>query len=549
MPNIVQYEAPQGLALHPTETGITAVAAAARRVQGEYNEVAAAKKETGQMVAGAIKDAGDAAVKYVEHQEVSHGALGLAALTSLRTKQWQNTIKNADPNDPTIVPQFMEGLEDDINQWKGSFHTENGQKWAESRAEALRTHMYHTTSADQAAMASAAVVKNMGESLNLLINTTRDSPDGLKNAMSTWDASFDAVRGSANITPEQHARLEQVKEHGFNKIGMSALLGSVEKNPGAFDTPEKARAQVERMGLTKYVSDTNSLVSQAKTVTRNARVDETYRRHLDDLAKTEADHAAQGEWLQAITSDDPQLKGQVSAKSIARDGRLKPSTVENLIRFQEHEAGQKEVTKDNPDVAASLRSGILDPDNPTTASQVITESIRGNLSKQTRDDILHLVDRVKNEKLHDPMFTAALHSAEATLVQGDMPGFGGALLKDSKGKANYSDFLGVFTPQYLALPPDQRAAAINFKDPGSLINKTMEPFKRSFSERLAERTATFNQGGVTVTPEGNKPLTPPRPAGQKEPPRPDGLPEGAQYDFKWNKWFRINNGVKQFWNP
>src|SRR5271166_6756701 len=103
-PNITEYNAPAGVGLHREETGISAIAAAARRVGGDYNEAAQAKAGEGQMFGSAIQAAGNVAVKYEDHRQISQGAVHLAALADSKTKEWNDTYKNADPNDPSVAP-------------------------------------------------------------------------------------------------------------------------------------------------------------------------------------------------------------------------------------------------------------------------------------------------------------------------------------------------------------------------------------------------------------------------------------------------------------
>src|SRR5690349_18231587 len=119
MPQIRQYEAPN-LGLEPSETGVQAAASAGRLAGRFYNQAAAATERVGSLtervgamkaaegeqfarnLAGGIRDAGSVAVQYAEHQEISHGAASFAQLNDVLTNAWNDTAKNADPNDPMV---------------------------------------------------------------------------------------------------------------------------------------------------------------------------------------------------------------------------------------------------------------------------------------------------------------------------------------------------------------------------------------------------------------------------------------------------------------
>src|SRR5713226_3873429 len=96
MGKIAEYDAGQ-LALQPTEIGIESTAAAARRIGPFYRQM-------GSELGSAIRDTGDVAVKYAEHQEISHGAKNFAAMFDGLTQQWSQYQKdNPDPNDPAVA--------------------------------------------------------------------------------------------------------------------------------------------------------------------------------------------------------------------------------------------------------------------------------------------------------------------------------------------------------------------------------------------------------------------------------------------------------------
>ena len=158
MPNIRTFDTP-ALDLRPSEIGVEATAAAARRGGAFYNQAAQAMENLGQHVASTVKDAGDLAINYIEHREISNGAAKLAQIEDGYTGAWQTFAAdpNRDWNDPTVVQQFRAGMEPGLQQFKDSFITERGRDWAEGRVDRFREHMFSKTAADASTMSAAAM--------------------------------------------------------------------------------------------------------------------------------------------------------------------------------------------------------------------------------------------------------------------------------------------------------------------------------------------------------------------------------------------------------
>ena len=150
MPNIREFETP-ALELRPSEVGVEATAAAARRGGAFYNQAAAAMTSIGQHAGSAIREAGDAAVKFAQHREISAGAAHFAQMQDSYISAWNDTLKNPnlDPNDPTVAASFRAGIQPSIDQWKASFITEGGRHIGTAIANGdrwlLQKHAYQVT--------------------------------------------------------------------------------------------------------------------------------------------------------------------------------------------------------------------------------------------------------------------------------------------------------------------------------------------------------------------------------------------------------------------
>lgn len=241
MPRITTYDAPDNLGLRPTDTGVTATVQAARRVEGNYREAAAAEIDQGRRIASTIDIAGDIALKAIDHQQISHGAEAFAGFTAGKTKEWNETVKTADPNDPTTGERFIaEKVEPEIEKFKAGFITERGRAWAEARSSEFREHMFRRTSADMATMAGEAAKLNFRRTTNALSSTVRDDPSSLDFSLRTLETSVnDMVDSSPNLTGTTAAKVKgELLQLGKEAVVKSAVIGHIEKTG---EVPEWAK--------------------------------------------------------------------------------------------------------------------------------------------------------------------------------------------------------------------------------------------------------------------------------------------------------------------
>ncbi len=230
--NIRQFKTPE-LGLQPTEIGVEATAAAARRGGAFFHEAAQDISATGQRYGSAIRDAGQVAVDYETHREIAAGSRDLAARINNLTQQWDDTRKNVkDPNDTSVAPKFREDvLEPELESFTGNFHTEKAQQWAQGHVATLRQHMFEKTTADMSTMAGEAAAVNHRQTVNFLSNTVRNDPSSLQFSLDTLKSSTEAtINSSPNITASAAAKMRtELLQAGSEEIIKTAALGYIEK--------------------------------------------------------------------------------------------------------------------------------------------------------------------------------------------------------------------------------------------------------------------------------------------------------------------------------
>src|SRR5262245_9143695 len=206
MPKIAEFEAPE-LGLRPTEVGIEATAAAARRVTAAYSQAAESTAAMGHRLASALTDAMQVGVTSMEHGELTRGAQAWTSLSTALKQHWDDHIKGADPNTPRTAKAWLQGtLEPALQNFKSGFLTQKGQDFAEAHIEQLREHMWRTAQADRAKHAGAATVNALSSSRNTLDNDliNNPSPENLENARKSWTTTVQGVAGtSPNLSLDQ----------------------------------------------------------------------------------------------------------------------------------------------------------------------------------------------------------------------------------------------------------------------------------------------------------------------------------------------------------
>lgn len=208
------------------------MAGAARRGGAFFNQAAGAMTQLGHDAAGAVRDAGDVFVKYMDHQEISRGAAAGAQLINQKDQDWNETAKAADPNDPTHAAKWREeNLEPALEQFKQGFTTERSQQWAEHFVDQYRTHMFQKTTADMSSLAADAVHVNTLKTINSLGNTLSNDPSSLGFARATLKSSLDGlVDSSPNLTAAQAAKVRtDLMFKGEEHLVRAAVMGAISK--------------------------------------------------------------------------------------------------------------------------------------------------------------------------------------------------------------------------------------------------------------------------------------------------------------------------------
>jgi hypothetical protein len=351
MASIRTFETP-ALALRPTETGVEATAATARRVGGFYNQqasalqqlgrdteslgsyVGGAYREAGSKIGGGITAAGDSYVNFMDHKEISHGAATFAEMQDNLTNKWNDFAKNSDPNDPSVAAKFRETvLQPALDNFTGGgFTTEKSQQWAEGHAAALREHMFQKTSADMSTLAGVAVRQNVQKAAAHMSNTALNDPSSVPFLLESVDHSVGGIVGSSpNISAVDAARVNsEVSTSTKAAIVKYGAIGAIQKS----GDPERTAEEWTKK-YPDYIdgAEAKTLASNARQQIRARNYDyETNRRRNKEIAQDKSTEAT-NQYLIDVRSQDPRLAGDPTAKRILNDTTLTKTDKNNLLNL------------------------------------------------------------------------------------------------------------------------------------------------------------------------------------------------------------------------
>lgn len=378
MPQIVEYVNREGI--QPTDRGTEARVQQGRRIGASFNEVAEGLKNFGarggQMLSGAIRDAGNAATAYVTHREINQGVPTFAVLQDRKMNEWQNIVKNADPNDPTVRQRFIEqSLAPSIEQFNESFHTDEGRHWAEGRTTDLLNHMYTTSAADMATLAAKQVENNLQISENANADTAFKSPASTDYLIANTKKDVDAMVSSSPTLKGTAASGPAIEELTLKRQAAYARQGILGAIDGVRDPEGMAEKLIGKYSQYLTPSDQQFIRTHAREQKRANRADEAYARTIDHQIRQDKSDAAEGQIIQQLHSDDPEERSKVSAKAVANNFNLTVARREHLISVIEREEKPETEKRISDATSHELWNEMRNPDaDPEAISNKIDEA-------------------------------------------------------------------------------------------------------------------------------------------------------------------------------
>lgn len=500
MPQIKEYTSP----VDNIES--SSLTQAARRLGALGSEAAAAQNEAAAMIGRSIRGAAETAKdikaqidRHDAQQEISRGGALLVGMHDEINKEWADTAKNSDPNDPNVASKFRSSLEDRYQKFYDSFTTDAGKRWATGEVNSLRQHVFEKTAADQANMAGDALVTNIATIKNRATSLVRGDPTSLDASLGVVDRATDAmIANSPTITPDQAAKLHQhVSTEVKTGVVESAIIGMAEKSP------DLARKMVDSGKYDDYI-DGAQAHKIIDTIDRAKRDDERWAEYKRDKAINDASERATGDYLASMTGPDGKVHVPPGmAVDVLSDTKLKPSRRVELYDFQQKMLAQQEkgaIVVTDPKTRESLiqRMGV-EPGQPGayTPLELYQLHAEGKLSEKDLTMFKDAQQANQDDPVRrGPILSSALAAAKSELTY-TLPGMPG---KDPKGEARYADFLRTFLPAYnlARRTGNVEPNALSLRDPNSMISHVLTPFKRTAQEKFTDWTDELKTLGGTV---------------------------------------------------
>ncbi len=460
--------------IRPTEIGVDATAAAGRRL-GVYGEqISQSQQRTGAAVGRATGSVVDAAYMQAEHMEISKGAAHGAELVATLNQSWNDTAKNADPNDPAAAAKWRaETLEPALEQYRSGFLTRGGQQWAEHFVDTYREHSVVKTAADMSALAGDAVHVNALKTINGLSTAAFNDPSTVSFARDTLAHSLDGLTASSpNMSATDQAKVKtELTYKGEYQIVNAAIMGAIAKGGdwhGIADDPKNVPyvnapelQKAER--LEKYYQH-GTAVAQKQELLLNKQ-----------LAETTAHESLNKSWADNVSVDqagnvkiNPQFVRDMVDLPLKNPSA--PDAIDKAKTYVDWAQSQQKPppARDNPAVIDGLMKTIGDKAVSLDDAKIAISKadIAKGVTPETRGQLIQLATDMRN--LNNPLLTKTMEAAKEIIE----PKYGGQSINPGGFAKFYYDFIhNQYLPNKVAgtLPPD----ALDMSQPNSMISKAL----------------------------------------------------------------------------
>jgi hypothetical protein len=510
MPNIETYEAPSNLGISPSETGVESTARAAQRINLYGSQQAQDITQTGERIGRGVASVGDAAMQYMDHRQISAGAANGATLIAGLNESWNQTAKNADPNDPSTAAKWREEtLEPALEKFQQGFVTEGAQQWAERFVDSYRQHAVVKTQSDMSSLAGEAVHVNAMQTVNGLATAAFNDPSTVNFAKGALAHSLDGLIGSSpNITAEDAGKVKtELQEKGEEAIVKAGIQGAILKG-GDWQHIANDPANAP------YVNgaETMQFERQEKQYQTSMRIMGNQERIQQKQMAEDSAHTAINDSFSKNVSTDATGKVTINPQFISDMAKIPlqhrnaPDAVdkaETQIRWAESQQKPAAVS-DNADAVSGLLQVASDPTKSVDDVKIAVQKaeIAKGITPQTSAHMQQLATDMRN--INDPLVKNALKIAEEKIN----PKFGGIQVNPDGYAAFYYNFIhNTYLPAKVAgtLAPN----ALDVSDPKSMISQAIAAVPTGPGGTLAP-TISAN-GGIGAKPPASKAPAAPTP--------------------------------------
>lgn len=553
MPNIRGYEAPQNLGLNPTEIGVDATAAAARRIGGFYNQKADALNQEGGEIKSTVADVGQVALSYINQKDRSDVSVAATGALAKLDQAWNiktngngldpsdpNYVPPADPRDPTVAQKFMqEQVEPALQNLDGIPIGEAGKDYAQNQINQIRSHLSQKLTADMSTMAGEAAVLKDRQTTNNLSNMVTTSPDfhSVDMALSMHKDAAAGWTSNPNITGDQLGKMNEHFQASQEQIVHAAAAAAIAK---ARDPQAVADAFIKRYPDYIKGDEANALAKGAQTQSKvNFLQDKAIEREKEHQAERAATTSLSQNFGDNVKFN---ADGTVSINPKMLDNamavvRKYPGAADEGVRtqiafaqgqLQKTKQEQREIVTD-PASQSDLLGRMSDPKNPTTEQQILQKANENRLDAHATSNLLALRKSLDDAPIKDPVFNSTFGAAKAVIEQ------------SLDGQENFGKFAFSFMTAYrdASRSGTLKPGDLDMSKPDSLISKQMEQFKPSVADRTQYflfKNVGMNPANLDLSGIGGKPAASARKIGDVSVPAALNGVASLQYNKATKQW-------------
>lgn len=394
MATISQYNAPQGLAIEPSETGEVSQVRAGARVAELGNEAAR------QINSGteAVKQMGQRWTQHLEQQDAINGTKDYAhRLNDLSTQVPAFVAANKD--DPALFQRLQDELVNPSMQaHMDAMTTPQGREHAAGRAAQASMHFNELAIRDASTIQGITMTASMQDAKNTFSHILGDHPDMLPLVKQNYALGLNAAMGKVNnMEPTERARVTAQELEKSNSEFDNAAFGSLlNRNPAQ-------AAAAARSGVFSSIPQ-----SRVEAEVHKATVEQTQLQRqkieFDNQQTRMRQQSNEAAAMSGIIADPLNPNTRQSISTGLAKGDLSAPMGEALLGVATRERKNAETGESapvDPATVQSLKSGIFaDNSNPnkTTDTSIMQSWANGKIDKTNADNLTTMLHRVEGDK-------------------------------------------------------------------------------------------------------------------------------------------------------
>lgn len=444
-------------------------------------------------LAESVRSVGDVVNKRAEQSEVSTLNAQMAEVQERYTKKWRETLKTAEPGDPTLAQTFMEDFEKEVQPLGDEYSTSAGRAQFQNSYARLHLHFASTADAGQAELAGVKARNDYETTVSGLSSSLLNDPSSFSLSLENHNNAVDNLVNSG-LLPRFEA--DKLKQEGSRTLAKSTVRGWI-------DLDAKSAEQEINSGRWDQFLDGDlkrQLLGEAKQGIRAAEVEEERRKAEAKARLEEQQTITQNKLLEKLT------KNQLTADDILKSnldpfGSGGKSQFLNMI--QENLSGG--VRKDPATMSELYRRIHLDDGDP---QKIVDEKdLYPYFSKLGTDGMQALRNEIQGKGTQEGRIEGELKSqllkiAEQKLVK---PSWGGY---DAGGRENYIRYMDFINQELLR----QKKAGKSYRQllvPGSpdylgdLISNFTKTPQQQMEALTRQRTPVTTPPGQTQSVKRN----------------------------------------------